>query len=470
MKKAVCVLLCLSFIFSFTLLCSAEEVSQNPVIVETVYPTDDTVVADIVITEAPYNADNSGNEDVTGIIQKAVDDCYANGGGTVFMPAGKYKVTDNIYIRRFVTLRGDYQDPDIGTDYGTIIIADVESSDAMTPGLFTVGASAGAVGLTVWYPDQSIDCVKPYPYTFYITGNSDYMLQTIQNCTLINSYRGIGACSECENGIYQCHEMLTVENVKGTCLYEGLNSHNSADVDTVKTLYILNKYWIEAGEEFNAPNKDKLDSFTRKNGYGLVLGDLEWPQFADVKISDRHYGILMKKGIRYAFSGIFTDLYIRNCDYGIYIPDGVLSYRDYSWGTGIYKGVIEGSEIAVFDPNKNALLLTNVDVSGKIKGKNIRSYVADATLTEISYNRTYTKPADILYTVNADKSGKTDASAAVQRVLDTAGKTGGIVYLPAGLYRFDGPVTVPDNVEFRGSSSVATRCQRDDSNGTLIIS
>ena len=54
MKKAVCVLLCLSFIFSFTLLCSAEEVSQNPVIVETVYPTDDTVVADIVITDCNF--------------------------------------------------------------------------------------------------------------------------------------------------------------------------------------------------------------------------------------------------------------------------------------------------------------------------------------------------------------------------------------------------------------------------------
>ncbi|MBQ8027144.1 MAG: hypothetical protein IJ261_03400, partial [Clostridia bacterium] len=299
MKKLICTLLCLSLGIGFALPCFAEDAVHRPTILETVYPTEDVVIADIVISDAPYSADNSGEQDVTAIIQQAIDDCAENGGGTVWLPAGRYRVTGNIYIRQFVTLRGDYQDPDVGTDYGTLIIADVESSDAMTPGLFTVGASAGAVGLTVWYPNQRLDNVKPYPYTFYITGNSDYMLQTIKNCTLINSYRGIGACSECENGIYQCHEMLTIDNVKGTCLYEGLNSHNSADVDTVKTLYILNKYWVEAGEAFNAPQESELDAYTRANGYGLVLGDLEWPQFADVRVSDMLYGVSFRKGIRY---------------------------------------------------------------------------------------------------------------------------------------------------------------------------
>ncbi|MBQ4604299.1 MAG: coagulation factor 5/8 type domain-containing protein, partial [Clostridia bacterium] len=168
--------------------CFAENEVHTPQIIETVYPTDEVVVADIVI-----NADSSGESDVTAIIQQAIDNCAANGGGTVWLPAGRYRVTGNIYIRQFVTLMGDYQDPDVGDDYGTIIIADVKSSDAMNPALFTVGASAGAVGLTVWYPNQSIDNIKPYPFTFYVVGNEDYMLSTIKNCTLINSYRGIGA-------------------------------------------------------------------------------------------------------------------------------------------------------------------------------------------------------------------------------------------------------------------------------------
>ncbi len=470
MKKIISVLLTMVIMSGFAVTCSATEETQSPVIVDTVYHTDDVVIADIVATENPYNADDTGVKDATAAIQKAIDDCAAMGGGTVWLPKGEYRLTGNVYIRQFVTLRGEYQDPDAGKEYGTIIIADVPESDLMTPGLFTVGASAGAVGLTVWYPEQDIKNVKPYPYTFYVTGNGDYMLHTIKNCTLINSYRGIGACSECENQVYQCHEMLTIENVKGTCLYEGLNSHNSADVDTVKTFYVLNKYWAEAGDEFNAPEKSEIDDYTRKHGCGLVLGDLEWPQFADIKISDMLGGILFKKGIRYSYSGVFTDLYITDCDYGIYAPDGIIAYRGKSWGTGILNGRIEGEKCAIFDPGEHATLLTNVEIEGEIQGNNIRQYKTDTSEFAPVYNKTYTKPESYLYVIDADKTGKTDVSVLVQKKLDEASETGGVVYLPGGLYRFDNPVKVPAGVEFRGSSSVATRCQGGNSSGTLIIS
>lgn len=470
MKKIISVLLCITLIAAFAPLVFAEENLQSPVIVETVFPTDDVVIADIILTKAPYNADNSGETDVTAILQKAIDDCASNGGGTVYLPKGEYRLTGNVYIRQFVTVRGDYQDPDTGKEYGTIIIADVPSEDVMTPGLFTVGASAGAVGLTVWYPEQSIENVKPYPYTFYAPGNGDYMLNTIKNCTLINSYRGIGACSECENGIYQCHEMLTIENVKGTCLYEGLNSYNSADVDTVKTLYIDNKYWAEAGERFSSPEEKLIDEYTRKNGYGLVIGDLEWPQFADVRVSDMLYGMQFREPERYSYSGIFTDLYITDCTYGIYAPDGIIAHRGESWGTGILNGRVEGSEYAIYEMGKHAKVLTNVEIEGKVEGRNIRQYKTDTSSFAPDYNKTYNKVASYLYVVDADKTGKTDASLAVQAKLDEAKETGGVVYLPGGLYRFENPVKVPAGVELRGSSSVATRCQGGNSSGTLIIS
>lgn len=465
MKKFISVLVSILIAVSAAIPCFAANEVLSPEIIKTVYPTDDVVVADITVS-----ADSSGVKDVTADIQQAIDICAANGGGTVWLPAGRYRVTGNIYIRQFVTLMGDYQNPDEGKDYGTVIIANVESSDAMNPALFTVGASAGAVGLTVWYPNQNINDIKPYPFTFYIVGNGDYMLQTIKNCTLINSYRGIGASAECENGIYECHEMMTVENVRGTFLYQAMNAHNSADVDTVKTFYVSNKYWYEAGEEYNAPEKEKLDAYTRKNGYGMIIGDLEWPQFADVRISDRYCGIEVKEGTRYTFSGEFTDLYITDCDYGIFIPEGNIISRGYSWGMGISNGVIEGSEYAVYDPGKNATVMTNVEIEGKVKGKNIRRYSADTTSLTPDYEHKHIKPAEVLYVVSADKTGKTDAALAVQNKLDEASATGGIVYLPAGLYRFESPLTVPAGVEFRGSSSVGARCQSGNSSGTLILS
>ncbi|MBQ6163010.1 MAG: hypothetical protein IJK23_00910 [Clostridia bacterium] len=449
---------------------SAYAASQEPRIIETVYPTEDIVIADIVATEAPYNADATGENDVSAVLQNALNDCASNGGGTVFLPVGRYRLCSPIYIPKFVTLRGDHQDADIGTEYGTLLIADVESSNAMTPGLITVGGSAGAVGLTVWYPEQTLDEVKPYPYTFYVVGNGDYMLQTIRDITLINSYRGIGASSECENNVYQCHEMLTVENVKGTCLYEGLNSYNSADVDTHKTLYILNKYWLEAGEAFNAPDLEALNAYTRANATGLVLGDLEWPQFANIRVSDMKYGIRSKVGPRARLSGVFCDLYIKDCDYGMYADEGAIFVWGKDWGISVCGGEIEGSEYAIVDPDDGALWLNDVAVKGKIIGKNIRRYNADLASYLPTYDKTYQKPAAVLYTVNADRTGRTDASTAVQAALDNAATTGGVVYLPGGLYRFDGPISIPAGVELRGSSSVPTRDQGGNSSGTLILS
>ena len=442
----------------------------SPRIVDTVYPIEDIVIADIVATEAPYSADATGESDVSAALQNALNDCAANGGGTVFLPVGRYRLCAPIYIPKFVTLRGDRQDPDEGTAYGTLLIADVESCGAMTPGLITVGASAGAVGLTVWYPEQTIENVKPYPYTFYVVGNGDYMLQTIKDITLLNSYRGIGASSECENGVYQCHEMLTVENVKGTCLYEGLNSYNSADVDTCKTLYILNRYWAEAGKAFNAPEKAALDAYTREHAAGLVLGDLEWPQFADVRVSCRKYGVLFKAGPRAHFSGEFCDLYITDCDYGMYAEEGAVDQRGRSWGISVCGGEIEGSDYAVYSPGKNAFILTDVALSGKTKGRGLRKYNAAVSSFLPDLSRGYQKPAGVLYTVSADKTGRTDVSGAIQAVLDKAEKTGGVVYLPGGLYRLDAPIIVPAGVELRGSSSVPTRDQGGKSSGTLILS
>lgn len=442
--------------------------AQTARIVETVYPTDDVVLADIVITEAPYSADTTGETDCTDILQRALDDCAANGGGTVFMPAGRYLVTGNVYIRPFVTLRGDWQDPDTGNDYGTLIVARPESSDEKCPALFDVGASAGAVGLTVWYPEQSIDSVKPYPYTFYVNGERDYMLHTLHNITLLNSYRGIGLCSVCEDDVYQCHEMTTIDTVKGTVLYEGLNSHNCADVDVYKTIHFNNKYWFEAGEKFNAPDKTRLDAYTRANATGMKLGDLEWPEIADIKISNCKYGIHLIRGIRVRFNASFYMVDIRDCDYGYYAEKDAVWARGANWGVSFAESALEGSKYAAYYMGKAILEFYNVITQGPVMVLNLQRTSSSPFYIEL--NKTCVKPEPVLYTVQADRSGKTDASAAVQQKLDEAGATGGIVYLPGGMYRFESPVTVPAGVELRGSSSVAARDQGGNSNGTLVLS
>ncbi|NQX66464.1 hypothetical protein HQN90_10035 [Paenibacillus alba] len=56
------------------------------------------------IINAPYQADNTWTSDVTHLIQMAIDDASAAGGGIVYVPVGVYKVKDILYIKSNVTL------------------------------------------------------------------------------------------------------------------------------------------------------------------------------------------------------------------------------------------------------------------------------------------------------------------------------------------------------------------------------
>lgn len=445
-----------------------------PRLVTTKYPTDDVVIADIIVTEDGYAVSNNGIGDSTAGIQKALDDCAKNGGGTVYLPAGTYAISGQIQIPPYVTLRGDWQDPDEGTEYGTIICIYGEGNISYAPGkeviegTFMLGGSGGVIGLTVYYPDQSLDDVKYYPFAFYTDGNgNNYMLSTVKNVTVINGFRGIGACCNSSGG---AHEQLTVENFKGTFLYTGAEVYNQADVGTWQDVVISNKYWKEAaGEKIAAADAEKLLAYTKENAVGLKLGDLEWTEFESLKVSDCSIGIEIMVGKRIQFAGSLLDIEILNCGQGMLIHQ-----LDRRWGMVIARSTIENG-IYNYSFQNNAggvsgmVKLCDVKVTGEIKGE----YLSDDNLLDAyvtDYKRTYVKPNATLYIATLDKTGDTDVSDALQAKLNEAAATGGVVYLPGGYYRLDKPINVPAGVELRGTSSVATREQGWKCSGTVILS
>lgn len=431
---------------------------SSPRIAETIYPTDDVVIADIIPTLDGYAVSGEGIGDSTAGIQKALDDCKNNGGGTVYLPAGQYIVTDSISIPAYVTLRGDWQDPDDGNNYGTVIIYCGKSEDVDTKGLFMLGGSGGVLGLTVYYYDQSPEDVKPYPFTFYTNGQGDnYMLSTVKNCTVINGYRGIGACCT-ESG---AHEQFTIENVKGTYLYTGAEVYNQADVGTWQNVIVNTKYWLEANESLGMkkPDADVLSSYIKQNTIGLILGDLEWTEFSGLYVNGCKIGVQITYGKRIQFAGSMFDISITDCELGIDLVE-----LDSRWGMVIANSVIEGG---INNKTDGLVKLCGVDLSGETSG-NVEIYDDDTSYITLDYDRSYVKPNAKLYTVNAPADYSVDMSSTVQALLDEAGKEGGVVYLPGGIYRFDNPITVPAGVELRGSSSVATRDQGGSYSGTLI--
>ncbi|MCL2508745.1 MAG: hypothetical protein FWF05_06175 [Oscillospiraceae bacterium] len=430
----------------------------TPRVVETLYPTEDVVIAEIIATEDPWSADPAGQSDSTVAIQQAIDDCAAAGGGTVWLPTGEYLLTGQVTVRPFVTLRGDWNPPggDGGYDgCGAVILANPPSTDAPTPALFYVDGSAGVMGLTVYYPEQRLDQVKPYPFTFYI-GRA--MLQSVVNCTVINGYRGIGVCVNGGEG----HEQMTVENFSGTFLCVGLEAYNQSDVGTLKNVSISPRYWEQAGAGFTCNDPAALESYTRANTAGMILGDLEWTQFANIDIESCETGVRIVKGRRIEFAGAFYNADIRNCGTGILVES-----IDERWGMVLADSRVEG-DVALRNRTKGLVKCCGVEFTGKVKGFYVWQTKLGGLPLTVDYQRAALKPPARLFIVEGDNTGNMDCSFALQQVLDSAGKSGGgVVYLPAGCWLLERPVTVPANVELRGTGTTAQRDQ-GSSAGTVI--
>lgn len=107
------------------------------------------------VKNSPYSADSTGTNSVTAVLQKAIDDANAAGGGIVYVPTGVYKTASltmksnvNLYLGGGAVLRGtavasDYTQDNLGS-----------TSQAITTFIkFTEGATNMKV-----YGRGTIDC------------------------------------------------------------------------------------------------------------------------------------------------------------------------------------------------------------------------------------------------------------------------------------------------------------------------
>jgi hypothetical protein len=453
------------------------DVRPAPRLVRTKFPTADAVVADFDATA--YGADPRGVKDSTVAIQRALWDCYDTGGGTVWLPAGTYRVTGTVEVPPFCSLRGDRQDPDRAHgDYGTVVRADLPSGDD-GPVLFRIGGSAGVMGVTTWYPKQNAAAPVPYNYTFEITGSAwandeNYMMATVSDVTMLNSYRGIGISTMRDErgrppGVGQTHESATVRNVRGTALLAGATAYNGADVGTWDDVRFSNAYWAQAPSRYHPPARSTLDAWTRAHGTGFVLGDLEWDQFTGLSAADYQTGIHVVQGQRADFTGVFAHTRITRTDTAL-----LVDRLDGRWGLSMWDSDLEGSTAAVTHNAAGYVKLARTKVVGAVTGT---VYQMDGPAPVADPAPVTTRPArSVLYNASAAAHGNgylpaRDATPAIQRVLDRAGRDGGgVVYLPAGWYRLDGRLAVPAGVELRGASSVPNRDEDGRSGGTVLLS
>ncbi len=452
--------------------------SRQSKIIKTTYPSSDIVVADYDVVE-DFSADFSGLNDSTAAIQQALDQCFNEGGGTVWLPKGRYKISNTVNVPAFCTLRGDWNDPDhlsFNGDYGTLVEVNLPPG-INGPNAFRIGGSAGVNGLTIYYPEQNIENPIAYNNTFDIPGGGiNYMMSSVINVTLLNAYQGIGVSTR--DG--EIHEVSTVKNVKGTVLYQGITAFNGADVGVWRDIKLSNEYWANAGSYFNAPNITELNNWTKNHGTGFVLGDVEWDQFLDIEASYYNIGIHIVPGRRISFAGSFVDARITDTNTALLVDD-----LDSRWGIGFVSSILNGDNFSIVNNSNGYVISNHTDIQGAFGGAGAIYHVDSPQEVPPSYVKApHNKSSrEVLYDVTQspysaprilpNREGVIpirDATSAIQRALNQAGSDGGgLVYLPPGWYRVNGNLDVPANVELRGASSTPHRDQVGLSLGTVLF-
>ncbi|MCC3371875.1 glycosyl hydrolase family 28-related protein [Cohnella sp. REN36] len=535
----------------------------TPAVVAPVHAAEDIVIAGVSVTSAPYNADNTGAVDASAAIQSAIDDVYQAGGGVVWMPAGKYKVSYTLNVRNHVTLRGDWRDPDVGSgSYGTVILAYAGKNGTQSdPGLIRIWGSAGVNGLSVYYPEQSATSPVPYPYTFDIVGRSvgedGYLTAAVQNATLLNSYRGITA---------KVHEMHTIRNVKGTALMKALALYDSADVSEVENVAFNTSYWanLDVSLSPSKPTSAQIAAWTRANATGMELSGLEWDSFNHIRLTDFKIGVDVIPSWR-SFNGHLFDVSVEGSNIGLRIDNipeqlgmvianssfkanqgtnpvavrinsdnataiqfnnavigggaanavqlagnAMVNFQNCTFDdwSGTYalvasKGTlaVEGSTFApaLSSAKKGVQLLAGVSSavllgntftgtagylldngsSGDVNRQDTGYALEKSDVGSYPYKTARPKPASsAFYNVKdygaagipSNVNPTADDTNAIQAALDAAGSSGGgTVYLPAGIYKVSGHLTVPAGVELRGSDDVPHRAAvYGPSTGTIL--
>jgi len=215
-----------------------------------------------VFSVKDFGAAGDGKADDTRAIQAAIDKS-AETGGRVYIPPGRYLVSGSLTVKPGVAVVGAAVAPlYIKPLIGSAVLATGGRDNADGPALFELGDSSAVQGLTVYYPDQKPDDIRPYPWTFHLQGGDN----TVENVTLINSFNGIRVGPE-------PNVRHRIRSVYGCTLRRGIYVDNCTDIGRVENVQLHCHWWSQPEV---GGNWDRVFEHMWRNLEAFVFGRTDW--------------------------------------------------------------------------------------------------------------------------------------------------------------------------------------------------
>ncbi len=248
---------------------------------------------DVVVYSADvldYGAIGDGISDDTNAFQRAIDAVAAMGGGTVYAPAGNYVIKGNLTVKRSVYLLGEWYHPEAQPESmhkGTVLLATGNKGKADATPMITIGASAGVIGLTVYYPDQDVSAPVAYPAAFLIkdsvAGDGTQHAASIQNVTVVNGWRGIAAD--------QGNQLPFIRDAYMSVLDYGFRINRCYDCARIVTMHISPAYWAA----YEGIDEATVAAQTKKSAKGVILMRTDGQMMNDISVRSCYVGLSLER-------------------------------------------------------------------------------------------------------------------------------------------------------------------------------
>jgi len=218
-----------------------------------------------------FGAVGNGVADDTAAIQHAIDEASKQ-GGIVFVPPGRWLCRGHLELKMGVHLKGINETPQSWEPQTGSILEPTEGrGDENAPSFIEMRSSTSVTGLTIYYPEQKVDSIQPYPWTIQIRATPSNAKEvsfdsTISNLTLINSYNGIRT-GPTENGRHR------IMGVHGCVLRRGIFIDWTGDIGRIENVQFSSHFW--ASPAF-AGNWDKVFNYMQQNLEAFVFGRSDW--------------------------------------------------------------------------------------------------------------------------------------------------------------------------------------------------
>ncbi|MDB6112815.1 MAG: Pectate lyase superfamily protein [Pedosphaera sp.] len=287
------------------------------------YPTDDVVIAALSVMDTAYLNSllpaDPANQDCTATFQEAINLVKNKGGGTIFVPAGHYRLDGRLDIPTGVTLRGQWQKPVAGQPIvGTILKAYAGRTNETSPPFIGLRGNSGVRDLAIWYPAQLPGDIQPYSPAMQGLSGGGF---GVQNVTLVNAY--IGFTTRLYEGGMGASPF--VRQVYGTPLKTGLEFDQMADVGRVETVHFSPAFWAGSGLA-GAPTSNQHAAWLRANGTGVILRRIDWSYYAYVTVDGYNIGLACRQSLwddstpngqcyRFELTNCATGLYLEQSSY-----------------------------------------------------------------------------------------------------------------------------------------------------------